>query len=101
MRNGKDVSEDGSVVRYWKDDELHREDGPAFIRSEDCYKAYYINGLRHREDGPARVWYSNEFEDGPARVWSSNEFEDGEYWLYGKPVAEHEFIKRKLLNFLK
>ena len=37
---------------WWKNDKLHREDGPA-IECTDGYKAWFLNGNFHREDGPA------------------------------------------------
>ena len=54
--------------KYWKlpNGKLHREDGPAFIRIVNDYKAWYINNKLHREDGPAvemghfKEWYLND-----------------------------------------
>jgi hypothetical protein len=37
---------------WYKDNNLHREDGPAFIRHNGD-KDWYLNGDRHRTDGPA------------------------------------------------
>ena len=37
---------------YYKNDELHREDGPA-IECTGGHKSWYIEGKLHREDGPA------------------------------------------------
>ena len=77
---------DGTVIEQWrKDDELHREDGPAQVkRYPDGTVAewWYKNGRLHREDDPAWVerspdgtvfewWYRNNErhrEDGPAYV---------------------------------
>jgi hypothetical protein len=52
--------------KFWyKNDQLHRIDGPA-MEWEDGSKEWYINGQRHREDGPAcegadghKEWYLN------------------------------------------
>jgi len=67
MKNGKYIDSDGS--QYWyKDDELHREDGPAVIWPNGT-QFWYINGKYHREDGPAIIrpdgtqyWYINDKE---------------------------------------
>jgi hypothetical protein len=42
-----------SGSQFWyKNGQLHREDGPAVERS-DGSKNWYLNGQLHREDGPA------------------------------------------------
>jgi hypothetical protein len=47
---------------WYKDDKLHREDGPA-VEYKDGVNCWYKNGLLHREDGPAMIidkknfWY--------------------------------------------
>ena len=51
VRNGRVVYPLGHI-QWFKDDSLHREDGPA-IEGRGGYKAWYINGIRHRIDGPA------------------------------------------------
>ena len=44
-------------TKYWyKNGELHREDGPA-IEYSNGTKFWYINGLKHREDNPAEEWF--------------------------------------------
>ena len=58
---------------WWLNGKLHREDGPAYERS-DGSKAWYLNGKRHREDGPAV-----EFADG-----------DNSWYLNGEWVTEEE-----------
>jgi len=53
-------------VRYYYNDKLHREDGPAVYNTEGSL-FWYRNGLLHREDGPAMsmlksgmmFWYVN------------------------------------------
>jgi hypothetical protein len=83
--------------RWYLNDKLHREDGPA-IEWANGSKRWYINGERHREDGPAseyadgsKFWYLNgklHREDGPAI-----ECADGsKFWyLEGKELTEEEF----------
>lgn len=76
-RNGKIKECDGTIL-YFKDDKLHREDGPAMITTEglkawyrngelhsynnepaltdpDGFRAWYDTGVRHRSDGPAII----------------------------------------------
>ena len=45
------VTADGTK-QWWRNDERHREDGPA-IEHADGRKYWYRNGELHREDGPA------------------------------------------------
>ena len=59
---------------WYKNGELHKEDGPAFIFFDSHRKEWYINGKRHRLDGPAI-----EYSDGKT-----------EYWLEGKQVEESD-----------
>jgi len=93
------VRPDGTVVEEWyRNDELHREDGPAWVaRSPDgtvIEEWWYKNGRLHREDGPAHVvrspdgtviegWYRNGIthrEDGPAGVVRSPDGTVVEEW---------------------
>ena len=49
---------------YWyKDNRLHREDGPA-VTLKDGSKGWYLEGTYHREDGPAI-----EYADGHCEWW--------------------------------
>jgi len=57
MKNGCVVDELGNKC-WFKDAELHREDGPA-IEHLNGSKEWYKDGKLHREDGPAA-----EFADG-------------------------------------
>jgi len=41
--------------RWYLNDKLHREDGPA-VEYADGTKHWYLNDNLHREDGPASVW---------------------------------------------
>jgi len=63
MRNS--VIELPDETKYWyKNNKLHREDGPA-VEYSTGNKKWYINGLLHRVDGPAvehdgtKYWYLN------------------------------------------
>ena len=67
MKNGKEIDIQGTI-RYYKDDEFHREDGPA-VEWSDGTKYWYMNDRLHREDGPAmewnsgwKAWYLNNIE---------------------------------------
>jgi len=62
MKNGLVVDSNGNKLWY-KDDLLHREDGPA-IEWANGLKYWYKNDKCHREDGPAfegangyKAWY--------------------------------------------
>jgi len=52
MRNGLVV--DDGVQRWYKDDKLHKEDGPAVVWA-DGTQEWWREGKLHREDGPAVV----------------------------------------------
>lgn len=56
MRNGPHLDHDG-VVLWYKDDRLHREEGPA-VEYPSGTKCWYRHGRRHRIDGPA-IEYSS------------------------------------------
>ena len=87
--------------RWYLDDKLHCEDGPA-IEWADGDKEWYLNGKLHREDGPAieyangtRFWYRDDKlhrEDGPAAEWASG---DKAWYLNGKQLSESEFMAHK------
>jgi hypothetical protein len=62
MRNGLEINERGTKFWY-KDDLLHREDGPA-IELANGDKGWYKNGKLHRENSPAV-----EFADGTKSWW--------------------------------
>jgi hypothetical protein len=72
----------GGIKRYWKNNMLHRDDGPAIEFLDGRRKCWYKNGKYHREDGPA-VWEASGYcawyiednlhrLDGPALI-----YEDG------------------------
>lgn len=77
--------DDGCIRKEWRNDagELHREDGPAYIKYYDdgsiFYKQFFINGYYHRLDGPAVTRY---FLDG------SIEYE--RYWINGEFIGTGE-----------
>lgn len=60
-KNGK-IVDDGDIF-WFKDDLLHREDGPA-VEWPDGTKEWYLNGKRHRGNGPAV-----EYADGDREWW--------------------------------
>jgi len=61
MRNGL-VCDCYGTMEWYKDDQLHREDGPAVVQVYGK-EEWYQHGERHREDGPAVVtdWGSSEW----------------------------------------
>lgn len=93
------VNENGD--RYWyKDDKLHREDGPAVEYSYGEY-FWYKKGKPHREDGPAVIWADGTLkwykdgvlhrENGPAIEHANGK----RYWyIDGKRLTEEEFNAR-------
>lgn len=113
--------------QWYKDGELHREDGPAEIDTIGN-KKWYRYGLLHREDGPAietdayNMWYINgecHREDGPAIDWNNGikewlvndkfhridgpavEYPNGnkEWWVNNKRLSpEKEAILNQWLN---
>jgi hypothetical protein len=92
MKNGLIVSETGNKSWY-KNDRLHRENGPAF-ETQYGDKHWYYNGKQHRKDGPAiefstgaSFWLINNKRhrlDGPAiecgnsKKWFFNDVEYSE-----------------------
>ena len=65
MKQGLEIGRDGTK-RWYKDDKLHREGGPA-VEYTDGTKEWLLNGKLHREDGPAlecadgyKAWYIND-----------------------------------------
>ena len=61
--------------RWYSNDKLHREDGPA-VEYADGDKFWYLNGKLHRKDGPA--------------IEGVNE--DKEWWINGKRVSEKDVL---------
>ena len=65
MLNGLYIDSYGDK-RWYKEDKLHREDGPA-VEGSNGSRSWYKNGNLHREDGPAvdysngyKAWYLND-----------------------------------------
>jgi hypothetical protein len=67
--------------RWYLNDELHREDGPA-IEYANGEKQWYRNDTLHREDGPAIEWASGN------KAW----------YINGQPYepSAHEIIIYKM-----
>ncbi len=89
---------------WYKNDELHREDGPA-VEYSNGDKSWFKNGQLHREDGPAiedangdKSWYKNGLKhrlDGPACEWTNGY----KYWyIDGQQYSEAEFNKKMNKN---
>lgn len=98
--NQPTMTTDENGNKFWlnSNGDLHREDGPAVIKTNGI-KEWWVNGERHREDGPAfedfhgnYFWYQNRElhrTDGPAVEW-----EDGDkaWFLNGKQVTEQDVM---------
>ena len=78
FRNGNiSIEIKSSLIKIYKNEKLHREDGPAIIVSNGS-KVWYRNSLCHRDDGPGvidsdgfKAWYKNGLyhrDDGPAII---------------------------------
>jgi len=109
MKNGLNIEEDGTK-RYYLNDELHREDGPACEHSNGI-KSYWKNGKFHRDGGLPAIEYPNgdksylingkyHREDGPAIEHKKGIF----YYLDGSDLEEQnywkEIKKRKSLGYI-
>jgi hypothetical protein len=72
MKNGLIIDNSGTK-RYYLNDSLHRENGPA-IEYSDGTKFWFLHGKRHRKDGPAVEW-----TDGNKSYWINDRLhrEDG------------------------
>lgn len=63
----------GNGIKEWyKNGNLHREDGPA-VEFSNGTKYWYIEGLLHRENGPAIEYFDK------SKIWS---IEGEEYHMY-------------------
>ena len=92
---------DSGNKKWFLNEELHREDGPA-IEWNDGTKEWWLDGKLHREDGPAiedingkKHWYLNgklHREDGPAIECANG---DKRWWLNGAPISKEEFNARQ------
>lgn len=74
--------------KWYLNDTLHREDGPA-IEFNDGTKKWFLNGELHREDGPAIEW------GGGIMSWflkGKHQRDGSKHWyLNGKPLTHEEF----------
>lgn len=95
MKNGE-YKEEGNT--YWfKNGDLHREDGPAVVWKNGT-KEWYANGKLHRENGPAIEWTAGSMEwffigklhriDGPAIIFASGA---KQWYLNGQQLTELQF----------
>ena len=85
------VDSDGTIRYFNAQNQLHREDGPAYILTNGTKKWFHYGNL-HRVDGPAimyaigtEVWCKHgklHREDGPAIIYVNGK---REWWLDGKP----------------
>lgn len=82
-----------ATEKWFHNNVLHRENGPAVISKRGTHFSWYRNGLRHRDDGPALIdlksgaeyYYINGKKhrlDGPAVKWSFGEAY--EWYKHGK-----------------
>ena len=88
MKNGLVINKYGSKI-YYKNNMMHREDGPAIVY-EDGKSVYYINDIRHREDGPAVI-----YPDGGVEYWINGELVDAYHPDFGRfePKSREEALK--------
>jgi len=59
-------TDSSGTKRYYVNDKLHREDGPA-IEYANGTKYWFKNGKLHRVDGPAIEWYNG------CKAWMLND----------------------------
>jgi hypothetical protein len=98
IRFGYSVTVRPRLIKWTKNGQLHRADGPAY-EWPDGTKEWWQNGQLHRADGPAyerpdgtKEWWQNgrrHRADGPAREWP-----DGirEWWQNGQRLAADQRI---------
>jgi hypothetical protein len=108
MKNGLIIDAGGNKL-YFKDNLLHRENGPA-VEYYSGSKEWYVDGKRHREDGPAiewfdgaKYWYFNgklHREDGPAIEYADG----GKVWYLDDEEIDckdnEEFLKMMKYKWL-
>ena len=93
------IVDDYGTKRWYLDDKLHREDGPAVEYTDG--RTWYLNGKLHRVDGPAmeyyngsKYWFLNDKfhrTDGPAIELTSGT----KYWfLNGVEYTEADWFKQ-------
>jgi hypothetical protein len=67
MKNGKIVDENGRTEIWYKDDKLHRLDGPA-EKYKNGIEAWWKEDRLHRLCGPA-ITDSNDYNDPTTDCW--------------------------------
>lgn len=96
------------TLKYYENNILHREDGPAVIMYDEKnkikLKAYYTRGMLHREDGPALIeynkngyvekihYYMNDIrhrKDGPAII---------DYYWNGSKIFSFHYYYNDMLH---
>jgi hypothetical protein len=70
--NGAWEQDEDQFVEWRENGDLHRENGPAFIRSNGR-EEWWLNGRLHRENGPAIVWSTGDKEWWLNGVWFVDE----------------------------
>ena len=115
FKDGNLHREDGPAVEYstgsnewWLNGKRHREDGPA-IEAEDGTKMWFKHGKRHREEGPAieyangeKHWYKND--KGHRADGPAIEYASGiKHWIFeGVYYGFHkDFDNEKWARFIK
>jgi hypothetical protein len=100
------TSEDG-VIKYYKDHDLHRTDGPAVLYPNGDFE-YYFEGSRHRDSDPtgqsddpavfqhgSKIWYRNGLfhrTGGPAIIRGNGDkeyYENGQLHRLDGPAIDH------------
>jgi len=83
----------GCDVIYYKNNQLHREDGPAAVwYNEDGTierESYYQHSICHRIDGPAVIWYNKNGTIADESYYIANR------WMR-KSTFQKEILKKKL-----
>ncbi len=96
-------------TRFWyKDDKLHRLDGPAAVYPDGGTRFWYKDGKCHRLDGPAIIypdgseyWYKNGLlhrVDGPAVIYQDGSNWINEWWYEGKLLKINQESIKELLE---
>ncbi len=94
--DGPAIEAANGTKKWYKNGKYHRTDGPA-VEYTNGYKAWYVNGKNHRTDGPAI-----EYSDG-TRYWFLNS--EQYFWICFKNYivldqyqGEYDLMWYKLLD---
>ena len=79
-KNGK--VEDGELIKYYKNDLLHREDGPA-VEHKNGNALWFIDGKLHNQNGPAKIISGKE-----------------SYYLYNKEYSKEDWLLIRLAGII-